>query len=70
EPAAVPKSTLRITEIPAENPHAWVDNLKAELARCAALGFFERPSCAWAARKQFCEANQGWGAIKECPVPQ
>ena len=69
-PAAAPKSTLRITEIPAENPHAWVDGLKAELARCATLGFFERPGCAWAARKQFCEPNQAWGAIKECPVQQ
>lgn len=69
-PAAAPKSTLRITEIPAENPHAWVDSLKAELARCATLGFFERPGCAWAARKQFCEPNQGWGALKECPIQQ
>lgn len=69
-PAAAPKSTLRITEIPAENPRAWVDSLKAELARCATLGFFERPGCAWTARKQFCETNQGWGAIKECPTQQ
>lgn len=67
---AAPKSTLRITEIPAENPHAWVDALKAELGRCAALGFFERPDCAWAARKQYCGPNQGWGAIKECPAQQ
>lgn len=65
---AMPKPTLRITEIPAENPHAWVDNLKTELARCATLGFFERPDCAWAARKQYCGPNQGWGAVKECPA--
>ncbi|MFY3275348.1 hypothetical protein ACOTEV_16620, partial [Achromobacter xylosoxidans] len=65
---AMPKPTLRITEIPAENPHAWVDNLKAELARCATLGFFERPDCAWAARKLYCGPNQGWGAVKECPA--
>lgn len=65
---AMPKPTLRITEIPAENPHAWVDSLKAELARCATLGFFERPDCAWAARKQYCGPNQGWGAVKECPA--
>ncbi|MGB3821308.1 MAG: hypothetical protein WA986_26360, partial [Achromobacter pulmonis] len=64
---AMPEPTLRITEIPAENPHAWVDSLKAELARCATLGFFERPNCAWAARRQYCGPNQGWGAIKECP---
>lgn len=65
---ALPKPTLRITEIPAENPHAWVDSLKAELARCATLGFFERPDCARAARKQYCGPNQGWGAVKECPA--
>lgn len=64
----MPRPTLRITEIPAENPHAWVDNLKTELARCATLGFFERPDCAWAARKQYCGPNQGWGAVKECPA--
>ncbi|MGE8657279.1 MAG: hypothetical protein ACN6O8_11085 [Achromobacter sp.] len=65
---ALPKPTLRITEIPAEHPHAWVDALKTELARCATLGFFERPDCAWAARKQYCDPNQGWGAVKECPA--
>jgi len=59
---------LRITEIPARNPMAWVDALDRELARCAELGFFERPECAWAARKQYCEPNQGWGAVKECPA--
>lgn len=67
-PASAPQSTLRITEIPAQNPNAWVDALQGELARCAQLGFFERPDCAWAARKQFCEPNHGWGSIKECPA--
>ncbi len=63
-----PQPTLRITEIPAENPLAWVDTLKGELARCAELGFFERPECAWEARRQWCEPNQGWGVVKECPA--
>ena len=63
-----PQPTLRITEIPAENPLAWVDTLKGELARCAELGFFERPGCAWEARTQFCEPNQGWGVVNECPA--
>ncbi|WP_251880533.1 hypothetical protein [Achromobacter sp. Marseille-Q4954] len=65
--SAAPRSTLRVTEIPAEDPMAWVEALKGELAHCATLGFFERPDCAWAARKQFCEQNRAWGAIKECP---
>lgn len=63
-----PHSTLRMTEIPAQNPLAWVDALKTELARCAELGFFDRPNCAWEARKQFCAPNHGWGSIKECPA--
>lgn len=66
--ASAPQSTLRITEIPAQNPNAWVDALQGELDRCAQLGFFERPDCAWAARKQFCEPNHGWGSIQECPA--
>ncbi|WP_254241846.1 hypothetical protein [Achromobacter pestifer] len=66
-PSATPRSTLRVTEIPAEDPTAWVGELKNELARCATLGFFDRPDCAWAARKQFCEPNRAWGTIKECP---
>ncbi|WP_447919365.1 hypothetical protein [Achromobacter aegrifaciens] len=67
EPIAAPRSTLRVTEIPAENPLAWVDELKGDLARCATLGFFERPDCAWAAREQFCAPHRAWGTIKECP---
>lgn len=71
EPAANaptgPRSTLRITEIPAQNPWAWLDVLRGELARCAQLGFFERPDCAWEARKQFCEPHRAWGTVKECP---
>ncbi|MBD9379750.1 hypothetical protein IB258_00785 [Achromobacter sp. ACM02] len=62
-----PTSTLRMTEIPAVDPMAWVEELKGELARCATLGFFDRPDCAWAARRQFCEPNSAWGTIKECP---
>ncbi|MNL46946.1 hypothetical protein D3C87_1696980 [compost metagenome] len=66
--ATAPHSTLRITEIAAPDPLAWVDALKGELARCVELGFFERPDCAWAVRKQYCEPNNGWGTVKECPA--
>lgn len=65
---AAPQPTLRITEIPATDPMAWVAALDSELAQCAELGFFERPDCAWAARKQYCESNNGWGIVKECPA--
>ena len=66
-PASGPQPTLRVTEIPAQDPLAWVGGLQSELARCATLGFFERPDCAWAARKQYCEPHRAWGTIKECP---
>ena len=62
-----PHSTLRVTEIPAQDPMAWVKALQTELAQCAELGFFDRPDCAWAARDKYCEANRGWGVVKECP---
>lgn len=67
-PASGPHSTLRITEIPAQDPLAWVKTLQTELDRCATLGFFERPDCAWAARDKFCEPNKGWGVVNECPA--
>lgn len=66
--STAPHSTLRITEIAAPDPLVWMGTLKEELARCAELGFFERPECAWAARKQYCEPNHGWGKVKECPA--
>ncbi|MPS79487.1 MAG: hypothetical protein E2591_15550 [Achromobacter sp.] len=67
-PSAGSQSTLRITETPAPAPLAWVKSLQTELDRCAALGFFDRPDCAWGARDQFCEPNKGWGVVKECPA--
>ena len=67
-PVPAPVPTLRITEIPAEPRGSWLDALKAELQRCAGLSFFDRPDCAWAARMQYCEPNQGWGTVKECPA--
>ncbi|GFN25864.1 hypothetical protein ADE_15620 [Achromobacter denitrificans] len=57
-----------MTEIPAEDPLAWLGELRRELARCAELGFFERPDCAWEARKQFCEPRRAWGTVQECPT--
>lgn len=67
-PVPAPVPTLRITEIPAEPRGGWLDALKAELQRCAGLSFFDRSDCAWAARRQYCEPNQGWGTVKECPA--
>ncbi|WP_080707661.1 hypothetical protein [Bordetella bronchiseptica] len=45
----------------------WQDALRRELAHCATQGFFERPSCSWAARNKYCAPNRAWGTIAECP---
>ncbi|MGB6243044.1 MAG: hypothetical protein WBF69_11270 [Castellaniella sp.] len=46
----------------------WQAPFQAELKACEALGFFSRPSCAWAARNKYCEAHQAWGKAKDCPA--
>ncbi|CAM4222632.1 hypothetical protein [Kerstersia similis] len=46
----------------------WQAALRRELQVCAdTMGFFERPSCAWAARRKYCEPNNAWGTTRDCP---
>ncbi|HLR13532.1 MAG TPA: hypothetical protein VK104_07960 [Burkholderiaceae bacterium] len=45
----------------------WQAALRQELETCKQLGFFERPSCAWAARNKYCEPNNAWGQVRDCP---
>ncbi|WP_322995872.1 hypothetical protein [Castellaniella sp.] len=58
---------------PAPNPAAvtnanWQATFQAELKSCEALGFFSRPSCAWAARNKYCGPNNAWGKAPDCPA--
>lgn len=46
---------------------AWQANLRQDLQVCSAESFFDRPSCAWAARNKYCTPNNAWGTIKDCP---
>lgn len=46
----------------------WEAALRKELQTCSNLGFFDRPSCAWAARNKYCEPNNGWGRTRDCPA--
>ncbi|WP_298012244.1 hypothetical protein [uncultured Castellaniella sp.] len=46
----------------------WQVPFQAELKVCESMGFFSRPSCAWAARNKYCEAHQAWGKAKDCPA--
>jgi hypothetical protein len=46
----------------------WQEALKRELAQCADAGFFQRPTCSWNVRNKYCEPNQAWGHVAECPA--
>lgn|SRR5690606_5206569 len=46
----------------------WQAAFQAELKACESLGFFSRPSCAWAARNKYCEPNNAWGRVPDCPA--
>lgn len=52
---------------PAQNSQAWQASLRQDLQACSAQGFFDRPSCAWAARNKYCEPNNAWGRVRDCP---
>lgn len=46
----------------------WQAALHREVEQCANLGFFQRPSCVWAARNKYCAPNNAWGSISDCPA--
>ena len=50
------------------NTAGWLNQLKSELQACEAQSFFDRPSCAWAARNKYCTPNSAWGYVAECPA--
>lgn len=45
----------------------WQLRLRQEIDACSKLGFFERPSCAWAARNKYCGPRNAWGQTRDCP---
>jgi hypothetical protein len=46
----------------------WQGQFHRALEICSQKGFFERPSCAWDARNQYCEPNHAWGKVRDCPA--
>ena len=46
----------------------WQSQLRRELQACSQMGFFDRPSCSWAARNRYCEPNNAWGRTADCPA--
>jgi len=53
---------------PLDNSGEWRTALHREILACSAQSFFERPSCAWTARKKYCEPNNAWGKVPDCPA--
>lgn len=53
---------------PANTSGAWQASLRQEIQACSTQGFFDRPSCAWAARNKYCEPNNAWGKVRDCPA--
>ncbi|OZI32293.1 hypothetical protein CAL29_31265 [Bordetella genomosp. 10] len=69
-PAATPTESpllAAVAQSPAAAPADWRDALRSELAQCASLGFFDRPTCSWTARNKYCGPNKAWGTMRECP---
>ncbi|MBV6272695.1 hypothetical protein KVP09_07165 [Alcaligenaceae bacterium CGII-47] len=46
----------------------WQAAFRRELSACEGVGFFSRPTCAWAARNKYCEPNGAWGLVDGCPA--
>lgn len=53
---------------PSGGNQAWQASLRQDLQACSAQSFFDRPSCAWAARNKYCEPNNAWGRTPDCPA--
>lgn len=66
QPIDFPDSSTNPAPSQPENT-AWRDKLQQALVACETESFFDRPSCAWAARNQYCTPNNAWGRVPECP---
>ncbi len=70
QPIEVPGVTSIQQQAPStgSTSQAWQADLQRALNACQASSFFDRPSCLWAARNQYCGANNAWGLIEDCPA--
>lgn len=68
QPVDVPPPPPPPGNEPDLNSGNWQAAFQAELKTCESLGFFSRPSCAWAARNKYCEAHDAWGRVQDCPA--
>ena len=58
----------QVASRPVGNTGAWQAQLRQDLQACDAESFFDRPSCAWAARNKYCTPNNAWGRVADCPA--
>jgi|SRR5690606_34212143 len=65
---APPPPAPAVGAAPAQTNQAWQASLRQDLQACSAQSFFDRPSCAWAARNRYCEPNNAWGRVRDCPA--
>lgn len=68
EIAPPPQAPQQTTTPSAATQGNWQAQLRTELQACSQLGFFDRPSCSWAARNRYCEPNNAWGRTPDCPA--
>lgn len=58
QPVEVPPPPPPPAPVASVNNQAWQARLRQDLQACSAQSFFDRPSCAWAARNKYCEPNK------------
>ena len=58
-PVVPPGITITVT--------SWQQSFKQELAQCANVGYFQRPTCLQNARNKYCGPNDAWGKTADCP---
>ncbi|HEU0229119.1 MAG TPA: hypothetical protein VFR20_00980 [Burkholderiaceae bacterium] len=69
QPVDVPPPPPPPDQMPTPNTNRnWQARFHKALEICSKQGFFDRPSCAWAARNQYCEPNHAWGKVRDCPA--
>ena len=67
-PNAAAKPAVKPPAPPAANPVEWLQSLRKEISQCESLGFFQRPACVQNARNRYCNPNNAWGKVAECPA--
>lgn len=63
-----PSQEVRVNNRPVNANPGWQAEFQRALSACDGLGFTRVPSCKWAARNKYCEPNNAWGRVANCPA--